>query len=153
MSDKYRVRTEFMIGEHANIRKKVTEYDITSFAKITGDYNPVHVDSEFASKTRFKGKIAHGMLSASLISAVLGTKLPGPGCIYLSQSLKFIRPVRVGDMLTAEVEVTNWDSTKKIIHLNTYCFNQAGNEVLAGEAALLVEPLLAQEGHPINKED
>ena len=139
MRDTFHVRTEFEVGERASIGKEVTEDDITSFARITGDYNPVHIDPEFASTTRFKGRIAHGMLSAGLISAVLGTKLPGPGCIYLSQSLRFIRPVRIGDTLTAEVEVTDWNPTKRIIHLNTRCFNQAGEDVVTGEAVLLVE--------------
>lgn len=140
MGNTFHVRTKFKVGEKAQISKEVTEDDIASFAKITGDYNPVHIDPKFANKTRFKGRIAHGMLSASLISAVLGTKLPGPGCIYLSQSLKFVRPVRIGDTLTAEVEVTDWKPTKRIIRLNTHCFNQAGKDVMTGEAVLLAEP-------------
>jgi len=135
------VRTAFEIGERARVTKEVTEDDVALFARITGDYNPVHVDPDFASKTRFKGRIAHGMLSASLISAVLGTKLPGPGCIYLSQSLRFLRPVRIDDTLTAEVEVTDWNSTKRIIYLNTRCFNQAKEDVVTGKAVLLMEPL------------
>ena len=141
MEDTFHVRTEFEIGERAKISKEVTEADIASFARITGDYNPIHIDPGFASKTRFKGRIAHGMLSAGLISAALGTKLPGPGCIYLSQNLGFIHPVRIGDILTAEVEMTDWNPTTRIIHLNTRCFNQAGEEVVIGEAVLLVEPL------------
>jgi acyl dehydratase len=141
MNDTSRIRTSFEVGERAQISKVVHEDDIVSFARITGDYNPLHTDSEFASKTRFKGRIAHGMLCASLVSAVLGTKLPGPGSIYLSQSLKFVRPVRIGDTLTAEVEVADWNPTKKIICLDTRCFNQAGEEVLAGKAILLVEPV------------
>jgi 3-hydroxybutyryl-CoA dehydratase len=139
MSGLYQVRTEFEIGERASISKRVTEDDIGLFAKVTGDYNPVHMDSEFARRTRFKERIAHGMLSAGLISAVLGTKLPGPGCIYLNQSLKFLRPVRIGDTLTAEVEVTDWNPAKRIVHLNTRCLNQAGEDVVIGEAVLLVE--------------
>jgi 3-hydroxybutyryl-CoA dehydratase len=135
------VRTEFEIGERASITKEVTEDDIASFARITGDYNRVHIDPEFASRTRFKGRIAHGMLSAGLISAVLGTKLPGSGCIYLSQNLRFVRPVRIGDTLTAEVEVTNWNPRKRIVHLNTRCFNQAGEDVVIGEVVLLMESL------------
>jgi 3-hydroxybutyryl-CoA dehydratase len=141
MSGLQEVRTGFEIGERARIAKKVTEDDIDLFAKITGDYNPVHIDLEFARRTRFKERIAHGMLSAGLISAVLGTKLPGPGCIYLSQSLKFLHPVRIGDTLTAEVEVSNWDPAKRIVRLNTRCLNQAGEDVVIGEAVLLVEPL------------
>jgi 3-hydroxybutyryl-CoA dehydratase len=140
MDDTFRIRTEFEVGERAQTSKEVTEEDIASFARITGDWNPVHIDPEFASKTHFKGRIAHGMLSAGLISAVVGTKLPGPGCIYLSQNLRFVRPVRIGDTLTAEVEVTDWNPTKRIIHLNTRCFNQAGEDVVTGEAVLMVEP-------------
>ena len=141
MSNKFSVRTAFETGESAKISKEITEEDITTFARITMDYNPVHIDREFASKTRFKARIAHGMLSAGMISAVLGTKLPGPGCIYISQSLKFIRPVRIGDILTAEVEVTDWDSSKNKIRLNTRCYNQLDKDVVIGEAVLIVEPL------------
>ncbi len=133
------MRTSFGIGECARISKEITQDDITLFAKITGDYNPVHFDPVFAAKTRFKERIAHGILSAGLISAVLGTKLPGPGCIYLSQCLKFVRPVRIGDTLTAEAEVADWNPAKKIVRLNTRCFNQKGENVVGGEAVLLVE--------------
>jgi 3-hydroxybutyryl-CoA dehydratase len=141
MANTYQVRMEFEIGERASITKKVSEDDIISFASVTGDYNPVHIAPEFANRTRFKGRIAHGMLSAGLISAVLGTKLPGPGCIYLSQSLQFVRPLRIGDTVTVEVEVTGWNSEKKIIHLNTRCFNQMDKDVVTGEAVLLMEML------------
>jgi len=143
MDDVFHVRSEFEIGERSQLTKGVSEDDIGLFAKVTGDYNPVHINTEFAERTRFKARIVHGMLSAGLISAVLGTKLPGPGGIYLSQSLKFVRPVWIGDILTAEVEVIDWNPVKKIIRLNTRCFNQAGEEVLTGEAILLVEPLHA----------
>jgi 3-hydroxybutyryl-CoA dehydratase len=139
MENDFHGRTAFEIGERARMCKEVTEDDIVSFGRITGDCNPVHIDPDFASKTRFKGRIAHGMLSAGLISAVLGTKLPGPGSIYLSQNLRFVHPVRIGDMLTAEVEVTNWNPTKRIIRLNTHCFNQVGEDVVTGKAVLLVQ--------------
>ena len=132
-------RTEFIIGESAHISKTVSDADVELFAKVTGDYNPVHLDEEFATNTRFKGRIAHGLLSAGLISAVLGTKLPGSGSIYLSQSLRFIHPVRIGDRLTAEVIVTDWNSSKKIVRLDTRCFNQDDVNVLTGQAVLLVE--------------
>jgi len=140
MAESYYVRERFDIGESAEITKEVSEEDIVFFAKITGDYNPVHVDVEFATKSRFKGRIAHGILGAGLISAVLGTKLPGPGCIYLSQYLRFVRPIRVGDMVTATVEVTDWNPAKRVIRLNTRCFNQEGEDTVTGEAVLLVEP-------------
>ena len=141
MDDKFRVRSDFMIGERSQLSKTVSDADITLFARVTGDTNPVHIDPEFAQKTRFKGRIAHGMLVGGLISAVLGAQLPGPGCIYLSQSLSFVRPVRIGDTITAEVEVSDWNPGKRIIRLKTCCFNQTGEDVIIGEAVLLVEPL------------
>ena len=139
--DKADQRMDFKIGERARLVKEITEEDIQLFAKVTGDHNPLHLDTEFASRTRFKGRIAHGMISAGLISAVLGTVMPGPGGIYLSQTLKFIRPVRIGDTLTAEVQVTGWDSEKGILKLDTRCLNQDEKEVVVGEAVLLVELL------------
>ena len=139
MAKRYCIREEFSIGERANIVKEISEDDIVSLATITGDYNPLHVDVEFANKSRFKGRIAHGILGAGLISAVLGMKLPGPGSIYLSQNLKFVRPIHIGDMLTAEVEVTDWNPAKRIIRLNTRCFNQEGEDSMTGDAVLLVE--------------
>ena len=129
----------FKIGDRAEISKQVTQADIETFARVTGDNNPVHLDPNYAASTRFKGVIAHGLLSAGLISAVLGTKLPGPGSIYISQTLQFIRPVRIGDSITAQVEVTGWNPEKNIVHLDTTCRNQDGKEVLTGEAVLLVE--------------
>jgi 3-hydroxybutyryl-CoA dehydratase len=140
---KSEVRTEFASGEQASISKTVNEEDIELFAKVTGDYNPVHINDDFAAKTRFKGRIAHGLISAGLIGAVLGTKLPGPGSIYLGQSLKFLAPVRIGDEVTAEATVTDWNPTKRIMRLTTRCFNQNGVDVLTGEAVLLVEPVEA----------
>ena len=141
MPDKYEVRTEFEVGEKARLSKTVTESDVAGMAEVTGDFNPLHVDTAFASRTRFKGRIAHGVLSAGLISAVLGMRLPGPGAIYLSQTLNFLYPVRIGDTLTAEVEVTKWRADKCIIYLDTRCFNQDGRDVVEGEAVLLVEPV------------
>jgi 3-hydroxybutyryl-CoA dehydratase len=119
--------------------KTVTEKDIQLFAQVTGDDNPIHLNEAFASQTRFKGRIAHGLISAGLIAAVLGTKLPGSGGIYLSQSLKFLKPVRIGDTVTAEVTVTGWKPEKRIISLSTRCFNQDAIDVLVGEAVLMVE--------------
>lgn len=139
MTNTIKVRTDFIVGEKARLSKVVTEADVEAIAEVTGDYNPVHVNEVFAQKTRFKGRIAHGMLSAGLISAVLGTKLPGAGAIYLSQSLNFLAPVRIGDEITAEVEVTKWREDKNIIHLETRCFNQKGKDVLSGEAVLLMD--------------
>ncbi|MCA9960592.1 MAG: MaoC family dehydratase [Chloroflexota bacterium] len=129
----------FSIGSKAQLSKTVSERDIDLVAEVTGDTNPVHMDEAFAQKTRFQGRIAHGILSVGLISAVLGTKLPGPGGIYLNQSVRFTRPVRIGDTITAEVEVRDWDPEKSILTLFTRCFNQDGKDVVKGEATLLVE--------------
>ena len=106
---------------------------------MTGDKNPVHLDDAYARTTRFGGRIAHGMLTAGLISAVLGTKLPGPGAIYLNQTLKFTAPVRIGDTITATAEVTAYREDKRIVTLKTDCTNQRGELVLTGEAVLLME--------------
>ena len=135
----YVVREKFEVGEKATLSRGITEADIRDMAKVTGDSNPVHLDPEFAGKTRFGECIAHGLFCSGLISAVLGTKLPGPGAIYLNQSLKFLVPVRVGDTLTAEVEVTRWREDKRIISLATNCFNQDGVKVAEGEAVLMAD--------------
>jgi 3-hydroxybutyryl-CoA dehydratase len=126
----------FQAGDTAEMRKVVTEEDILLFAKVTGDCNPVHVSREFAEKTRFKERIAHGMLSAGLISAVLGMKLPGPGCLYLSQTLNFLGPVKIGDEITARVEITEVISEKRL-RLKTVCLNQRADIVLDGEAIIV----------------
>ena len=138
------VRSEFEIGETARLTKTIVERDIVGLAEITGDFNPIHFNDEFAQRTRFHGRIAHGILSAGLLSAVLGMKLPGPGAIYLSQRMNYLFPTRVGDRITAEVEVTKWNVEKHIIHLNTRCFNQDDRNVVEGEAVLLIEPLRSE---------
>jgi len=137
----YFSRDDFAIGEKARLSRTVTEDDIRQMAELTGDFNPVHTDEAFATRTRFKGRIAHGVFSAGLISAVLGTKLPGPGAVYLKQTLDFLYPVRARDILTAEVEVTAWRADKRIITLKTRCLNQDGRDVVDGEAVLLVDEL------------
>ena len=124
-------------GMTAMFGKTITEADILMFAGVSGDTNPVHLNHEFASATPFKGRIAHGMLTASLISAVLGTKLPGPGCIYVSQSMKFLAPVRAGETVRATVTVTAVDRERKRVVLETIC-KVEGNDVLVGEAVLMV---------------
>ena len=117
--------------------KTVTEADIVMFAGISGDTNPVHLDALFADQTSFKGRIAHGMLSASFISTVLGTRLPGPGCIYLSQTLKFRTPVKAGDTVTARVTIKAVDQQSKRVTLETIC--SVGDQVVIdGEAVLMV---------------
>jgi len=129
---------ELSVGDEATFTKTVTEADVTLYAGITGDMNPLHVDREAAERSRFGGRIAHGMLTAGFVSTVLGTRLPGPGCIYLSQTLRFTRPVRIGDTVTARAEVTALDPDDRRVRLTTTCVNQDGDEVLEGEAELLV---------------
>ena len=113
--------SELAVGQSAEMQKTVMEDDITAFAKVSGDYNPVHLDEEAAKKTMFGGRIAHGMLGASVISAAIAMKLPGPGSIYLSQSLRFTKPVRIGDTVTARVEVLEVIAPKKRVRLGTSC--------------------------------
>lgn len=128
---------ELQPGMTASFAKTVTEADIQAFAGLSGDFNPVHINDEFAATTMFKGRIAHGMLSAAFISTVLGMRLPGPGCIYVSQALKFKAPVRIGDTVTAKVEVLSTVPEKKFVTLKTTCL-VAGKAVIDGEATLMV---------------
>ena len=128
---------ELQPGMTASFAKTVTEADIQAFAGLSGDFNPVHINDEFAATTMFKGRIAHGMLSAAFISTVLGMRLPGPGCIYVSQALKFKAPVRIGDTVTAKVEVLSTVPEKKFVTLKTPCL-VAGKAVIDGEATLMV---------------
>lgn len=124
-------------GMSAVFAKTITEADIMMFAGVSGDTNPVHLNEEFASTTLFKGRIAHGMLTASLISTVLGTKLPGPGCVYLSQTIRFLAPVRSGETVRAVVTVKTVDLDRRRVTLETLC-KVAGQDVVAGEAILMV---------------
>lgn len=125
------------VGMTAAIGRTVSEADILMFAGVSGDTNPVHVDEEFAASTMFGGRIAHGMLSASYVSTVFGTKLPGPGCIYLSQSLRFKAPVKVGDTVEARVTVTELNAAKRRAKFSTVC-TVAGKVVLDGEAEIMI---------------
>ena len=124
-------------GTCAEFAKTITECDINGYAGITGDFNPVHINDVYAGATRFKGRIAHGMLTAGLISNVIGTRLPGPGTIYLSQNLTFTAPVKVNDTITARVEVTEPPTDKGLTHLKTTCTNQDGTLVLEGTATVI----------------
>ena len=135
-------RTSFTIGEEATLTRVVSDDDIKTFARITGDDNPVHANDDYAKGTMFKGRIAHGMLVAGLISAVLGTKLPGPGAIYMSQQVRFLAPVRPGDQVTARARVTEWDATKGRVTLVTDVSNQDGVAVISGEARLVMSSFL-----------
>ena len=125
---------ELTVGQFASFSKTISESDVYLFAGITGDLNPAHVDEEYAKGTYFKTRIAHGMLTASFISTIIGTLLPGPGSIYLGQELKFLAPVRFGDTITATAEVDEIIADKKQIRLKTYCTNQDGTVVVDGQA-------------------
>ena len=122
------------LGQRASYSKTISETDVYLFAGVTGDFNPAHMDAEYVKSTVFKERIAHGMLSASLISTVLGTSLPGKGSIYLSQNVRFTAPVHFGDTITASVEVVELQTEKNRAVLHTWCTNQEGKIVLDGEA-------------------
>jgi 3-hydroxybutyryl-CoA dehydratase len=121
----------------AEYRKTLTEADVILFAGISGDNNPMHIDEEYAANTRFGGRIAHGMLSASLISTVIGTRLPGPGAIYMGQNLKFLKPVKIGDTVTALVTVLEVLQDKQRVRLQTECWVK-GEKVIDGDALVWV---------------
>jgi 3-hydroxybutyryl-CoA dehydratase len=130
------------VGDKATFTKTVSQDDIVAFAKVTGDDQRLHLDDGFAAKTRFGKRIAHGMLSAGFISAVLGTKLaPKNVVVYLSQQMRFRLPVSIGDTITAEAEVTAIDPEKRIVTVRTDCLNQNGDAVVKGEATVLLDPL------------
>jgi len=127
---------ELTVGQSASMSKTVTEADIVMFAGVTGDFNPAHIDAEYAAESMFKERIAHGMLSAGFISATIAMKLPGPGSIYLSQSLKFKAPVMIGNTVKTTVTVASINEKRKIVTLETVC-TVAGKEVVVGEASLM----------------
>ena len=124
------------IGMSRSLRKMITDRDIEMFAEISTDHNPVHLDDDYANETIFEGRIAHGMLTAGLISAVIGEQLPGHGTVYLGQTLKFMAPVRPGDMVDAIVTVTDMDIGKRRVTMDTHC-EIDGKKVLKGEAIVL----------------
>ena len=128
---------DLKIGQKASFKKQILEKDINLFSQITGDNNPVHIDEKFANFSIFKKRIAHGFLSGGLISTVIATKLPGPGSIYLNQSLKFLAPVFIGDIVIAQVTVNEIQSEKKKVILLTECF-VSEKKVLTGQAEILV---------------
>ena len=128
---------DLKLGMEASFAKTVSEADILAFAEVTGDRNPVHLDETYAGKTMFKGRIAHGMLTASYISAVFGMELPGPGVIYISQTLNFKAPVRIGDEVVAKVKVAELFPAKRRARFDCVC-TVDGKTVLDGEAILMV---------------
>jgi 3-hydroxybutyryl-CoA dehydratase len=128
---------DLSVGQEASLSKTVSEADIVAFAEISGDKNPVHIDAQFAADTMFKERIAHGMLSAAYISAVFGMKLPGPGAIYISQTLNFKAPVKIGDTVVTTVKVIELIAEKKRARFETVC-SVNGKAVVQGEAVLMV---------------
>ena len=125
------------VGMTASRSKTITDDDIRTFARVSGDHNPVHLDDDYAATTQFGRRIAHGLLTASLISTTLADDLPGPGTVYLSQALNFKAPVFIGDEITATVEVIQYRERSRVTTLHTTCTNQEGMLVLDGEAVVL----------------
>ncbi len=128
--------SDIHLGEAAEFSKTISESDIYFYAGITGDFNPAHINEAYASKTFFKTRIAHGMLPAGFISAVLGNQLPGPGTIYIRQEMNFLSPVRIGDTIIARAQVIEILPEKNRVRLKTTCVNQDGTLVLEGEATV-----------------
>ena len=128
---------DLQVGMDDAYAKTITDADVITFAGISGDTNPVHLNHEFASETLFEGQVAHGMLTASFISTVIGTKLPGPGCIYVSQNLRFMAPVKVGDTVTATCTISRLIPEKHMIEMETIC-SVGVKTVLDGQATILV---------------
>ena len=140
METTYDPSREIQVGDTATLTKKVSDGDVRTFAEISGDRNPVHLDDEFAATTFFKKRIAHGALSGALISAVLGMLRPGPGTLYLSQTMNFKAPVYIDDEITARLEVTAYRADKRIATLKTEVFNQDDRLILEGEAVVIAPP-------------
>lgn len=130
--------TTFAIGQEASCSKTMTETDLVVFAGLSGDFNPIHIDREYAKETRFKQRIAHGMLTSSLLSQLLGVHLPGKGSIYVEQNIRFKAPVFIGDTVTAKATIQEIDEDRRILTLLTECFNQDEKLVLTGTAKMMV---------------
>jgi len=128
---------DLQVGDSAQVVRRASEEDIAAFVEAVGDYNPIHADPEYAATTIFKEPIAPGIWTAGLISAVIGTRLPGPGAIYLSQELKFLKPVLFGDVIMARAEVIEVMRERNRLRLRTVCTNQRGDDVLTGEALIM----------------
>jgi 3-hydroxybutyryl-CoA dehydratase len=128
---------EIVVGMKASYSQTITDADIKAFAGISGDHNPVHVDSEYAAGSRFGKRIAHGLMSAGFFSAIFGMRIPGPGCVYVSQQLNFLRPVYIDDTVTAEVIVTKVDPEKRRVFFDTIC-RVKGKKVITGSAEIYI---------------
>ncbi len=131
--------TELAVGARASLSKTITEQDVVAFAELSGDRNPLHLEADFARRTRFGERIAHGGFIYGLISAILGMQLPGPGTIYISETLEFLRPIYFDDTITASAEITAISEDKRIITLSTDCVNQKGEMLAEGESVVLHE--------------
>jgi len=129
---------DLYVGQKGSISKTITETDVYTYAGIIGDFNPLHVNAEYAKTTRFGERIAHGMLTASFFSTVVGMLIPGTGGIYLGQSVRFVKPVKIGDTITAEGIITEINKEKRIITVETTAYNQRGEAVVTGEAKMMV---------------
>jgi 3-hydroxybutyryl-CoA dehydratase len=143
-----RTLAELKVGERAHFAKTVSESDIYLYAGVTGDFNPAHTNEEYAGKSFFKTRIAHGMMTAGFISTVMANHLPGPGTIYISQSVNFLAPVRIGDTITAVAEVVELDPEQNRARMKTYCLNQDGAKVLDGEAIVSPPKAPRNRSHP-----
>lgn len=128
---------EMTLGQEESLKKIITENDVETFGEITGDYNPAHFDEDYAKTTMFKKRIAHGMLVGSLFSPILGMKLPGPGAIYVNQTLKFTKPVYFGDEITAKVKVVELNTEKNRVVFDCEATNQHGDVVILGQAIMM----------------
>ena len=131
---------DLKIGDQFSTSREVTDEVIRKFAEVSGDFNPIHLDEEFAKTTRFGKRIAHGMLSGAFISAVLGNEFRERKIVYLSQTMKFVAPVFIGDTVTATGTITNIREDKNIVTLETVCTNQNGDVLVKGEAAVMILP-------------
>ena len=130
------MKTPIAVGQKASFSKQVTARDGAAFADVTGDHNPLHLDEAYAGETMFGARIAHGAFTFALVSAAIGNELPGPGSVYMSQSLKFVKPVYYDDTVTATVEITGVRKDKGIVTLKTVCANQRGETIAEGEAVV-----------------
>jgi 3-hydroxybutyryl-CoA dehydratase len=131
---------EWKEGDSATYSKTITEADILLFSAVSGDNNPMHLDAEYAKKTRFGRRVAHGLLVSGLISAVIGNKIPGPGAIYASQLLRFLNPVFIGDTVTVTATISIYEKEKGRMILDTVCRNQDGEALISGEAEIIYRP-------------
>lgn len=137
MTDKIDPINTLIVGQQESYSQTVTDADIKDFAGISGDRNPVHLNQEYAESSQFKKRIAHGLMSASYFSALFGMRLPGPGCVYVAQSLKFLRPVYIDDTVTAVIVIKSIDYSKRRVFFKTYC-EVNGKKVIVGEAEIFI---------------